>query len=165
MGWTGLIEMIKLGLIKRDGHRLKEAIFFAKLIIVAALVPIFSFQKVEGKLFSPLAYTLGFALLGGLILTLTLVPVLIRLLMNKNVREKHNPIVHAMTNLMMKGFDFSVKNKRLAMISSIGIIIIGLYSFKFSDLNSFQNWMKVPFGCVQLPYSVSLDRFRSSQTG
>ncbi len=57
------------------------------------MIPIFSFQKVEGKMFSPLAYTLGFALLGALIFTLTLVPVMSSMLLKKNVREKNNRFV------------------------------------------------------------------------
>lgn len=159
MGLQRFNKMIKLGLIKKDGAELGKAIFFAKLIIIAALVPIFSFQKVEGKLFSPLAYTLGFALVGGLILTLTLVPVLIRLLLNKNVKERHNPIVNTLTNWMLKGFDFSVKYKKIAMISSVLIMIAGLYSFKFlgteflPELDEGSIWLR-----VQLPYSVSLDK-------
>ena len=67
--------MAKLGLIKKTGGELGKAVFFSKLIIITALLPIFSFQKVEGKMFSPLAWTLGFALLGALLFTLTLVPV------------------------------------------------------------------------------------------
>src|SRR5665213_2040944 len=152
-------KLAKLGMIKNNGAELGKAIFFAKLIIIAALVPIFSFQKIEGKLFSPLAYTLGFALLGGLILTLTLVPVLISMLLRKNVREKHNPIVHNLNNFMLKGFDFSVRHKNTAIISSIIIIVIGLYSFKFlgteflPELDEGSIWLR-----VQLPYSVSLDK-------
>lgn len=152
-------NLTKLGLIKNSGAELGKAIFFAKLIIIAALVPIFAFQKVEGKLFSPLAYTLGFALLGGLLLTLTLVPVLISMLLRKNVREKHNPIVHKLNLWMLKGFDFSVKHKKAAMISSILIIVLGLYSFKFlgteflPELDEGSIWLR-----VQLPYSISLEK-------
>ena len=73
----------------------------SKVIIITGLLPIFSFQKVEGKMFSPLAYTLGFALLGALITTLTLVPVLISILLKKNVHEKHNPFVHYLTGFML----------------------------------------------------------------
>ena len=158
-GMSRFNKLAKLGMIKNSGAELGKAIFFAKLIIIAALVPIFSFQKIEGKLFSPLAYTLGFALLGGLILTLTLVPVLISMLLRKNVREKHNPIVHNLNNFMLKGFDFSVKHKNTAIISSIIIIVIGLYSFKFlgteflPELDEGSIWLR-----VQLPYSVSLDK-------
>jgi len=152
-------KLTKLGIIKNKGAELGKAIFFAKLIIIAALVPIFSFQKVEGKLFSPLAYTLGFALLGGLILTLTLVPVLISMLLRKNVREKHNPIVHHLNKYMLFGFDFSFKHRKMAVISSIIIIAIGLFSFKFLGTEFLPNldegsiWLR-----VQLPYSISLDK-------
>src|SRR5476651_2154566 len=90
MGMARFNKVIKLGLIRNNGAQLGKAIFFAKLIIITGLLPVFAFQKVEGKLFSPLAYTLGFALLGALITTLTLVPVLISMLLNKNVHEKRN---------------------------------------------------------------------------
>ncbi len=72
-----------MGLIRHTAKDKAKAVFFSKLIIITALVPIFSFQKVEGKMFSPLAYTLGFALLGALIFTLTLVPVLSSMLLKK----------------------------------------------------------------------------------
>ncbi|MBS1737412.1 MAG: efflux RND transporter permease subunit [Bacteroidetes bacterium] len=159
IGMSRFNKLAKLGMIKMSGAELGKAIFFAKLIIIAALVPIFSFQKVEGKLFSPLGYTLGFALLGGLLLTLTLVPVLISMLLRKNVKEKHNPIVHFLNHFMLKGFDFSVKHKKFAMISSVVIMIVGLYSFKFlgseflPELDEGSIWLR-----VQLPYSVSLDK-------
>ena len=60
-------KLLKFGIIRKKAATLGKAIFFSKLIIITALLPIFAFQKVEGKMFSPLAYTLGFALLGALI--------------------------------------------------------------------------------------------------
>ena len=66
VGMPKFNRMAKLGLIKKTGGELGKAVFFSKLIIITALLPIFSFQKVEGKMFSPLAWTLGFALLGAL---------------------------------------------------------------------------------------------------
>jgi cobalt-zinc-cadmium resistance protein CzcA len=89
VGMERFNKLIKLGLIKNKGAQLGKAIFFAKVIIITGLLPIFSFQKVEGKMFSPLAFTLGFALLGALITTLTLVPVLISLLL-KCQRKKES---------------------------------------------------------------------------
>ena len=97
-------RMAKLGLIRKTGGDLGKAVFFSKLIIITALLPIFSFQKVEGKMFSPLAWTLGFALLGALLFTLTLVPVLCSILLKKNVREKNNPIVNFFDRIVMNGF-------------------------------------------------------------
>jgi cobalt-zinc-cadmium resistance protein CzcA len=147
----------KLGLIKKNGAQLGRAIFFAKLIIITGLLPIFSFQKVEGKMFSPLAYTLGFALLGALITTLTLVPVLINMLLNKNVKERHNPFVHYLRRFMLLGFEKAFKHKEIVVVTSLIAMFIGLYSFKFlgteflPELNEGSIWLR-----VQLPYSVSL---------
>lgn len=123
--------LLKFGLIRKEAGKLGKAIFFSKLIIVTALLPIFAFQKVEGKMFSPLAYTLGFALLGALICTLTLVPVLASYLLNKNVREKHNPIVLFFDRIVMKAFNFTFKNKFKTMVVSIGIVAFGLFSYTF----------------------------------
>ena len=97
-------RLAKLGLLKRTGVEMGKAIFFSKLIIISALLPIFSFQKVEGKMFTPLAYTLGFALLGALIFTLTLVPVLCSILLNKNVKEKNNVVTSFFNRIIEKGF-------------------------------------------------------------
>src|ERR1700733_9627209 len=101
---------------KMVGTKMGKAIFFSKVIIITCLLPIFSFQKVEGKMFSPLAYTLGFALVGALITTLTLVPVLISMLLNRDVREKSNPIVHFLTKIMLGGFIAAFKRKRAVII-------------------------------------------------
>src|SRR5690606_13776026 len=73
-------KMSKLGIIKKSAGSVASYIFFALLILIVALLPIFSFQKVEGKMFTPLAFTLGYALLGSLILSLTYVPAMCRLL-------------------------------------------------------------------------------------
>jgi cobalt-zinc-cadmium resistance protein CzcA len=159
VGMERFNKMTKRGLIKRDGTRLAKAIFFSKLIIITGLLPIFAFQKVEGKMFSPLAYTLGFALLGALITTLTLVPVLIRLLLNKNVQEKHNPVVQFITDRLMRGFDFTYSHKKSTLITAFIIIIAGLSSFSFlgteflPEINEGAIWLR-----AQLPYSVSLDK-------
>jgi len=93
VGMDKFNKLAKMGLFKNTGTEMGKAIFFSKLIIITCLIPIFAFQKVEGKMFSPLAYTLGFALLGALVLTFTLVPALSSILLKKDVREKHDPFV------------------------------------------------------------------------
>ena len=159
LGMERFNKMAKMGLIKKNGAQLGKAIFFAKLIIITGLLPIFAFQKVEGKLFSPLAYTLGFALLGALITTLTLVPVLINMLLRKNVHEKHNPIVHFLTGMMVKGFTFHWKHKKTTITVSFLIIAAGFYAFTLlgteflPELDEGAIWLR-----AQLPYSASLDQ-------
>jgi len=159
MGMLRFNKVAKMGLIKKHGAQLGKAIFFAKIIIITGLLPIFAFQKVEGKMFSPLAYTLGFALLGALITTLTLVPVLINLLLRKNVHEKHNPFLHHLTGVMIKAFGFTYRYKKLTIAFSFLIIGIGIFSFKYlgseflPELDEGSIWMR-----AQLPYSISLEK-------
>jgi len=152
-------KIAKMGLIRKNGAQLGKAIFFAKLIIITGLMPIFAFQKVEGKMFSPLAYTLGFALLGALITTLTLVPVLVSILLRKNVHEKHNPFTHFLTGMMVRGFMFHWKHKKTTIAVSFIIIGVGFYAFTLlgteflPELDEGAIWLR-----AQLPYSVSLDK-------
>jgi cobalt-zinc-cadmium resistance protein CzcA len=159
VGMVRFNKLAKMGIIKKNGAQLGKAIFFAKLIIITGLLPIFAFQKVEGKMFSPLAYTLGFALLGALITTLTLVPVLINALLRKNVHEKHNPFLHKLTAVMIGGFRFTSRFKKITIIISFVIIALGLFSFKYlgseflPELNEGSIWMR-----AQLPYSISLEK-------
>ncbi len=150
-------KLAKAGWIKQTGTGLGKAIFFSKLIIITSLIPIFSFQKVEGKMFSPLAFTLGFALIGALLFTLTLVPVLTHLLLNKNVKEKNNPFVNFWDRIILKGFGFTFKNKKLSLIISISFVIITLFSGKFlgteflPQLNEGSLWIT-----AEMPMSSSL---------
>ncbi|MBV8253802.1 MAG: efflux RND transporter permease subunit [Chitinophaga sp.] len=150
-------KMAKLGWIKQTGGDLAKAIFFSKLIIIISLVPIFSFQKVEGKMFSPLAWTLGFALLGALLFTLTLVPVLCSILLNKNVKEKNNVVVHFFDRIVTNGFSWTYRNKRLSLIASLAFMVLVFLSAKFlgteflPQLNEGSLWVT-----TELPMSMSL---------
>src|SRR5204862_5192080 len=116
VGMERFNKLAKLGLFKSVGTEMGTAIFFSKLIILTCLVPIFAFQKVEGKMFSQLAYTLGFALLGALLFTLTLVPALSSILLSKNVKEKHNPVVLFFENGIRRMFSYTYRNQKLSLI-------------------------------------------------
>lgn len=124
-------RLAKASIIKKTGTEMGKAIFFSKLIIITALLPIFAFQKVEGKMFSPLAYTLGFALLGALIFTLTLVPVMAHLLLNKNVKEKNNRFVNFWNNIVEKGFAWTYRNKAVSVGISLVFMVLTFGSAKF----------------------------------
>ena len=158
VGMERFNRLSKMGMLRKRGAELGKAIFFTKLIIITALLPIFSFQKVEGKMFSPLAFTLGFALLGALIFTLTLVPVMVNTLLRKNVREKHNPFTHFVTRMVMGGFHFVFHHKKSSILAAVIVVVAGLYSFRFlgseflPELNEGSIWVR-----ATLPYSISLD--------
>jgi cobalt-zinc-cadmium resistance protein CzcA len=150
-------KLAKMGWIKQTGGELAKAIFFSKLIIIISLIPIFSFQKVEGKMFSPLAWTLGFALLGALLFTLTLVPVMTSLLLKKNVRERHNPVVQFFDRIVMRGFNWTYGHKRLSIILAFGFMLLTFFSSRWlgteflPQLNEGSLWVT-----TELPMSMSL---------
>ncbi len=151
-------RMAKMGLIRKTGGELGKAIFFSKLIIITALLPIFSFQKVEGKMFSPLAWTLGFALLGALLFTLTLVPVLCSMLLNKNVREKKNPIVNFFDRIVMRGFGWCYAHRRVSLGAALVFMVVSFGSASLlgteflPQLNEGALWVE-----AKLPMSTSLN--------
>jgi cobalt-zinc-cadmium resistance protein CzcA len=150
-------RLSKLGLIKKTGTDLGKAVFFSKLIIITSLIPIFSFEKVEGKLFSPLAYTLGFALLGALFFTLTLVPVLCSILFQKDVAEKKNPVVDFFNRATMRGYSWTSAHPIKTMVLTTLLVMGSLFSFLFlgteflPTLNEGALWVE-----AKLPMSSSI---------
>lgn len=158
VGMPAFNLMSKMGIIRHTAKDRAKAVFFSKLIIITALVPIFSFQKVEGKMFSPLAYTLGFALLGALIFTLTLVPVLSSMLLKKEVREKHNPFLAWINRKSIGIFDWCHARKKrtitfATLVAAVGIWCFTLLGSEFlPQLNEGSIYIR-----ATLPQSISLD--------
>lgn len=158
IGMPAFNVMSKMGLIRRTAKEKAKSVFFSKLIIITALVPIFSFQKVEGKMFSPLAFTLGFALLGALVFTLTLVPVLSSILLRKDVRERYNPFLAWVNQWASRLFDYChARKKRSILIASL-LAAAGLWCFTLlgteflPQLNEGSIYIR-----ATLPQSISLD--------
>ena len=158
VGMPAFNLMSKMGLIRHTAKDKAKAVFFSKLIIITALVPIFSFQKVEGKMFSPLAYTLGFALLGALLFTLTLVPVMSSMLLKKNVREKNNFFVRFINEKAVALFDKCHARRTLSVGVASIIAVGGLWMFTLlgteflPQLNEGSIYIR-----ATLPQSISLD--------
>jgi cobalt-zinc-cadmium resistance protein CzcA len=159
VGMERFNKLAKLGLFKNVGTEMGKAIFFSKIIILTCLIPIFAFKKVEGKMFSPLAYTLGFALLGALIYTLTLVPALSSILLRKNVKEKHNPVVLFFERNIGSAFKWVYRNQVTSLIVAVVFMVLTFASAKFlgseflPELDEGSLWVK-----GQLPMSASLDQ-------
>jgi len=122
-------KMSKLGLMKRSVKNVASHIFFAQIILIVALLPIFSFQKVEGKMFTPLAFTLGYALVGSLILSLTFVPAMCKVLLKRNVKETSNPVVNFFRNNIFKLYLWSDRNKRLVLAGFVGLFFLCVFKF------------------------------------
>lgn len=129
VGREAFNKLSKDGLVRATARGKAKSVFFSKLIIITALLPIFSFQKVEGKMFSPLAYTLGFALLGALIFTLTLVPVLSSMLLRKNVCEHRNRFLEWIYTHFDRWFAFLHRHSRRAIVVAVVAMVAGLAGF------------------------------------
>lgn len=158
IGMEKFNRLSKLGLIKETGTEMGKAIFISKLIIITALLPIFSFQKVEGKMFSPLAFTLGFALLGALIFALTFAPVMSSLLFKRNVRERHNPFLAFVVKHTTSFFERTYRNKRISLAIAGTVLAFSIFSFRYlgneflPQLNEGAIYVR-----ASLPMSVSLN--------
>lgn len=149
----------KNGIIKQSAGSVAAHIFFAQLILMVALSPIFSFQKVEGKMFSPLAFTLGYALLGSLILSLTYVPVMCKVLLNKEIKERSNFISRALIKSIEQCFCFSNKYRKQTLIGFAILLVLSLVRFSFwgtefiPSMNEGAIYIR-----ATLPNSISLDQ-------
>ncbi len=158
VGMKRFNSLAKLGLIQTTGVQMGKPIFFSKLIIISALLPIFSFEKVEGKMFSPLAWTLGFALLGALIFTLTLVPVLSAYLLKKNVKEKEIFFTRFVNKTVAHGFRWTFARKKLTLVLAAAAFGLTVFSTRWlgteflPQLNEGALWVT-----AELPMSISLN--------
>jgi heavy metal efflux system protein len=79
--------------IRDAAHEVQRPVFFAIAIIITAYLPIFTLQRVEGRLFHPMAWTVAFALLGALLFSMLLAPVLSSVFFARGVSEWRNPVM------------------------------------------------------------------------
>jgi heavy metal efflux system protein len=117
----------KMGIVKRVTVEMGKPILFSQLIIITAMIPIFSFQKVEGKMFSPLAFTMSFALMGSLLFTLTLIPLMVKLLLSKNVKERENPLVRTIEGIYRPSLEWCLRNSKKVIIAAVLALVGSLF--------------------------------------
>ncbi len=97
-------------------------IFFSMLIIVAAYIPLFTLQRVERRLFTPMAFTVAYALLGALLLSLTVVPVLATFVFRGDFRERQNPIFRWMQSSYATVLDVALRRAGLTVAVALAIV-------------------------------------------
>ncbi|GAO36738.1 acriflavin resistance protein [Sulfuricella sp. T08] len=113
--------------LKQTVVELGHPILFAKAIIIVAFIPIFTFQRVEGKIFSPVAFTLSFAMLGAIILTMTLVPTLLAWTMKRHpMAEKHSVWLHHIQDWYRMVLVRAQEKRTLVMAGSTAILALTL---------------------------------------
>ncbi|HWU83334.1 MAG TPA: CusA/CzcA family heavy metal efflux RND transporter, partial [Methylophilaceae bacterium] len=117
----------RLHTLKQTAIEMGRPILFSKMIIILAFLPIFTFQRVEGKIFSPMAFTLSFALLGAILLTLTLVPALLSYTMRReDMAEKHSPWMEAIQKSYRDFLLHMAKMRKLTVGVSVALLVLSL---------------------------------------
>jgi cobalt-zinc-cadmium resistance protein CzcA len=108
--------------IREACHEVQRPVFFAILIIITAYMPIFTLQRVEGRLFRPMAWTVAFALLGAMTFSILIAPVLSGALFRKGVREVHNPVLSFLTERYRRGLRWAITHRYITV--SVGVIAL-----------------------------------------
>jgi cobalt-zinc-cadmium resistance protein CzcA len=97
--------------IRLAAHEVQRPVFYAIAIIITAYLPIFTLQRVEGKLFKPMAWTVVFALLGALIFSMLVAPALASLLFRLGVKEWDNPLMRYLTLRYRKAVTWAIRHR------------------------------------------------------
>ncbi len=128
-GWTDRLRLILISAMQID-----KAVLFSILIIVAAFVPLFTMQGVEGAIFGPMARTYAYALTGALIATFTITPVMASLLLPKRIAETETIVVRTLHRLYDPALRFVLANRRLTL--GIGLAFLLITGFLAARLGS-----------------------------
>jgi cobalt-zinc-cadmium resistance protein CzcA len=113
--------------IKEASHEVQRPVFFAIAIIITAYLPIFTLESVEGRLFKPLAWTVAFALLGALIFSIVVAPVLSSILFRKGAKEWHNPLMEFLTKRYQSGVSWAIHHRLIVVAVSVVGFAVSLY--------------------------------------
>jgi cobalt-zinc-cadmium resistance protein CzcA len=115
-------KLTKFELISFAAHEIQRPVFFAVIIIIVAYLPIFALPGVSGLLFTPMAWTVSFALLGALIFALIVAPVLSSFLFRPGMHEWHNPVLVYLETQYAKGLRWCMGHRRTVLWSSGGLL-------------------------------------------
>jgi cobalt-zinc-cadmium resistance protein CzcA len=108
--------------IRGAAHEVQRPVFYAIAIIITAYLPIFTLQRVEGRLFHPMAWTVAFALLGALLFSILVAPVLSSVLFRKGVREWRNPVMEFLKKHYRSAVKWAIEHR----LATVGGALIGL---------------------------------------
>jgi cobalt-zinc-cadmium resistance protein CzcA len=108
-------------------HEVQRPVFFAIAIIITAYLPIFTLQRVEGRLFKPMAWTVAFALLGALLFSMLVAPVLSSFFFPKGTREWRNPVMTWLTEGYRKALRVAIRLRVLVVAGGVASLILAIY--------------------------------------
>jgi len=114
-------------MIREACHEVQRPVFYAIAIIITAYMPIFTLQRVEGRLFRPMAWTVAFALLGAMTFSILIAPVLCAVFFRKGVKEWHNPVLVFLTNRYRSGLRWAVQHRVFVVGVGLASLAVALY--------------------------------------
>jgi heavy metal efflux system protein len=113
--------------IREAAHEVQRPVFYAIGIIITAYLPIFTLQAVEGRLFKPMAWTVAFALLGALIFSIVIAPVLSSLLFPNGASEWHNPIMEWLTDRYRHAARWAIEHRLVTICGAGAALLLALF--------------------------------------
>jgi cobalt-zinc-cadmium resistance protein CzcA len=113
--------------IRAAAHEVQRPVFYAITIIITGYLPIFTLQRVEGRLFSPMAWTVAFALLGAVIFSMTIAPVLCSFLFRKEVHEWENPVLVWLTRGYRHALTWTVRHRWVMVAVALVAVCTSVY--------------------------------------
>jgi heavy metal efflux system protein len=113
--------------IKEAVHEVQRPVFYAIAIIITAYLPIFTLQRVEGRLFRPMAWTVAFALFGALLFSMLIAPVLAAFFFPKGTKEWRNPVMTWITEKYRGAVRWAVEHRYVTVGSAVLLFLCSLY--------------------------------------
>ncbi len=113
--------------IRGAAHEVQRPVFFAIAIIITAYLPIFTLQRVEGRLFKPMAWTVAFALLGALLFSMLIAPVLASGFFRRGVRESRNPLMDFLRRHYSRGVRWAIHHRWLTACAGLAALAIASF--------------------------------------
>jgi len=113
--------------IRKAAHEVQRPVFYAIAIIVTAYLPIFTLQRVEGKLFKPMAWTVAFALLGALMFSMLIAPALASLLFRSDAKQWQNPLMTFLIEHYRNIVHRAIRNRWVTVGSAVITLLVSAF--------------------------------------
>jgi cobalt-zinc-cadmium resistance protein CzcA len=124
---NGDVSKPTLEVIREAAHEVQRPVFYAIGIIITAYLPVFTLQRVEGRLFRPMAWTVAFALLGALLFSMLVAPVLASLFFPKGAHEWRNPLMEILIARYREAARWAVEHRFITVGAAVFALCVALY--------------------------------------
>jgi cobalt-zinc-cadmium resistance protein CzcA len=108
-------------------HEVQRPVFYAIVITITAFLPIFTLQRVEGRLFHPMAWTVAFALLGALLFSILVAPVMASFAFAKGAKEWHNPVMNFVSQRYRVALRWAIRRRLITVGACVLLMLVGAY--------------------------------------